>query len=124
MGFWVYMLECSDGSYYIGHTDDPEKRFGQHQAGLIPGYTHTRRPVTLVYSQELLHVRNVDSRTANQRLEQSEKGGADSRRLEGNPASRLGNEESVARTLAVSARSPFDTSGRTGTGIFEELERR
>lgn len=52
MSFWVYMLRCSDGSYYIGQTDDLEQRIGEHQQGAIPGYTHNRRPVTLVYSQE------------------------------------------------------------------------
>ena len=54
MSFWVYILQCSDGSYYVGHTDDLEKRFGEHRDGLVPGYTHTRRPVSLVYSQEFV----------------------------------------------------------------------
>ena len=52
MSFWAYVLRCSDGSYYVGHTDDLEQRFGQHQSGLIPGYTQKRRPVTLMWSQE------------------------------------------------------------------------
>jgi predicted GIY-YIG superfamily endonuclease len=48
--FWVYMLRCSDDSYYIGHTDDIERRMGQHVAGEIPGcYTYRRRPIELVY---------------------------------------------------------------------------
>ena len=50
--FFVYMLRCADGSYYVGHTDDLEQRFAQHQAGEIEGYTHQRRPVELVWSQE------------------------------------------------------------------------
>jgi LAO/AO transport system kinase len=50
--FFVYMLRCSDGSYYVGHTDELEHRFAQHQAGEIEGYTHERRPVELVWSQE------------------------------------------------------------------------
>lgn len=53
MSFWVYMLRCADSSYYVGHTDNLEQRIGQHQTGIVPGYTHNRRPVTLVYSQEL-----------------------------------------------------------------------
>jgi len=52
MTFWTYILRCSDGSYYTGHTDDLERRVGQHQAGEIPGYTQTRRPVALMWSQE------------------------------------------------------------------------
>ncbi|MFO1295518.1 MAG: GIY-YIG nuclease family protein [Rubrivivax sp.] len=50
--FFVYMLRCADGSYYVGHTDELERRIAQHRAGEIPGYTHERRPVELVWSQE------------------------------------------------------------------------
>ena len=49
MGFWLYVLRCSDGSYYIGQTDDLEKRIGQHQAGQSGGYTKSRRPVEVVF---------------------------------------------------------------------------
>ena len=52
MTFWTYMLRCRDGSYYIGHTDHLDHRVGQHQAGEIPGYTATRRPVEVVWSAE------------------------------------------------------------------------
>jgi len=49
MSFWVYILRCADGSYYTGHTDNLEQRIGQHNAGAIEGYTHSRRPVTLMW---------------------------------------------------------------------------
>jgi len=49
LNFHVYMLRCSDGSYYVGHTDDLELRLAQHERGELPGYTSTRRPVTLVW---------------------------------------------------------------------------
>ena len=52
MTFWVYILRCSDGSYYSGHTDDLERRMAQHQTGEIPCYASTRLPVELVFSQE------------------------------------------------------------------------
>ena len=52
MGFWVYILSCADGSYYIGHTDNLETRIAQHQTGEIEGYTSTRLPVELVFSSE------------------------------------------------------------------------
>ena len=52
MPFWLYMLKCSDGSYYIGHTDDLEARLIQHDAGSGDSYTTTRRPVQLVYAAE------------------------------------------------------------------------
>lgn len=49
--FWVYILNCADGSYYTGHTDNLEKRIGEHQSGAFGGYTATRKPVTLAWSQ-------------------------------------------------------------------------
>jgi putative endonuclease len=51
-GAFIYILRCSDGSYYIGTTRIAlEIRIAQHNAGALGGYTATRRPVTLVYSQ-------------------------------------------------------------------------
>jgi tRNA/rRNA methyltransferase len=50
LDFHAYLLRCSDGSYYAGHTDDLDARIPQHQSGLIPGYTQERRPVELVWS--------------------------------------------------------------------------
>ena len=51
MTFAAYMLRCADGSYYLGHTDDLERRVAEHQSGAIPGYTHDRRPLELVWSE-------------------------------------------------------------------------
>ncbi len=50
--FYVYILKCSDGSYYTGHTDDLEKRIAEHNAGTYMCYTVTRLPVFLVFVQE------------------------------------------------------------------------
>ena len=50
--FHVYMLRCADDSYYVGHTDDLERRMAQHRAGDIDGYTKKHGPVELVWSQE------------------------------------------------------------------------
>jgi LAO/AO transport system kinase len=49
--FYVYMLRCSDGTYYAGQTDDVDTRMQQHYAGEI-GYTATRKPVELVWRGE------------------------------------------------------------------------
>ena len=46
--FWAYMLRCSDGSYYTGHTDSLEHRIAQHRAGLGSDWTKRRLPVELV----------------------------------------------------------------------------
>jgi putative endonuclease len=53
MGCYVYMLRCADGSFYIGSAtgDDLNRRIDEHQTGARPGYTSTRRPVTLVWSE-------------------------------------------------------------------------
>ena len=52
MSFWVYILRCADDSYYTGHTDNLERRIGEHQDGLCNSYTAGRLPVELVFSQE------------------------------------------------------------------------
>ena len=52
MTFWAYLLRCADGSLYAGHTDDLDKRIGEHLTGTCGGYTATRLPVELVWSQE------------------------------------------------------------------------
>ena len=48
----VYLLRCSDGSYYLGHTNDLEHRLAAHERGAIEGYTLSRRPVELVFSDQ------------------------------------------------------------------------
>src|SRR5437867_1092033 len=49
LAFYVYMLRCSDGSHYVGHTDNLEQRLAAHQNGAIPGYCSGRRPLKLVW---------------------------------------------------------------------------
>jgi len=52
MSFFVYILKCSDGSYYTGHTDNLEKRLAEHTQGTLPScYTFNRCPVQLVFQQ-------------------------------------------------------------------------
>src|SRR5664279_6375440 len=51
-GAWLYILRCFDGSYYVGTTRDSlELRIAQHNAGTFGGYTGSRRPVKLIFSQ-------------------------------------------------------------------------
>ena len=47
LAYYVYMLRCSDGSYYVGHTNDLEHRLAAHERVAIEGYTLSRRPVEL-----------------------------------------------------------------------------
>ena len=51
MAFSVYILQCVDDSYYTGHTDNLELRLAQHQQKIMAGYTSSRLPVKLVFSQ-------------------------------------------------------------------------
>lgn len=48
----MYILLCSDGSYYTGSTIDLERRLEQHQNGEGANHTKKRLPVTLVYYEE------------------------------------------------------------------------
>ena len=52
MAFWTYILLCADRRYYTGHTDDLESRIPQHQSGEIEGFTSSRLPVRLMWSQD------------------------------------------------------------------------
>ena len=52
--YYLYLLQCSDGSYYTGIARDLEQRLKQHN-GLVKGgasYTKTRRPVVLKYFEK------------------------------------------------------------------------
>lgn len=61
--YFVYILKCSDNSYYTGVTNDLQTRHYQHQEGLIEGsYTHDRRPVQLVYFEEFQDIKDAINR--------------------------------------------------------------
>ena len=49
---YTYILECSDGTYYTGWTNNLEKRLKDHNDGKGAKYTKARRPVVLVYYEE------------------------------------------------------------------------
>jgi putative endonuclease len=61
MGGWAYMLQCADKSYYVGSTsyDDVAIRVGEHNDGRFEGYTHSRRPVTLVWAERFEDLRQA-----------------------------------------------------------------
>lgn len=49
--YYTYIVECADGSYYVGVTNALEKRIDQHNEGKNKAaYTYKRRPVILRYS--------------------------------------------------------------------------
>ena len=50
--YYVYILKCSDGSYYTGITNDIEKRFNEHNYGKNKNcYTYKRRPLEIVFQE-------------------------------------------------------------------------
>ncbi len=54
--FYVYMLRCSNGLYYVGHTDDIYRRLDQHMTPGLNSYVSQRLPFELVF------VESFDSR--------------------------------------------------------------
>lgn len=53
MTYWVYILRCADGTLYTGCTNDLSRRLAAHNAGKGAKYTRSRRPVELVYREEV-----------------------------------------------------------------------
>lgn len=52
MNYFVYILECSDGTYYTGMTSHLKRRFSRHKNGSDKrAYTYSRRPVKLVWCE-------------------------------------------------------------------------
>lgn len=55
--FYVYILKCSDKTYYTGVTNNIELRFKQHNEGFNQSsYTYSRRPVELVFISEFKYI--------------------------------------------------------------------
>ena len=55
--YYVYILKCSDNSYYTGITNDVDRRLNEHVLGLHKNsYTFSRRPVMLLYQEYFTEV--------------------------------------------------------------------
>src|ERR1700735_5653905 len=53
----LYILRCADNSYYVGTARlGLDRRFAEHEGGTFDGYTATRRPLTLVFSQHFQRI--------------------------------------------------------------------
>lgn len=59
---WMYILQCADGSYYVGSMRNLDLRLIQHQSGKGSRYTSGRLPVELVYGEEYDRVVDAYSR--------------------------------------------------------------
>ena len=62
MSSYMYILKCSDGSFYTGSTRELEKRVMEHNMGLGANYTRKHRPVELVYYEEFQRVDDAFAR--------------------------------------------------------------
>ncbi len=56
---FMYILECSDRSLYVGSTWDLDRRLSQHNAGEGAEYTRNRLPVRLLYSEYYSRIENA-----------------------------------------------------------------
>lgn len=77
MSFFVYILQCSDATYYVGCTNNLDKRIKQHNESKWGAhYTKIRRPVKLLYSEEfdtLITARRRESEIKGWRREKKER---------------------------------------------------
>ncbi len=72
---FIYILQCADKSYYVGSTNNLERRVHQHNhAKSGAHYTKIRRPVVLKYSEEVATLAEARAREAElKRLKREEK---------------------------------------------------
>lgn len=102
MAFWTYMLHVNGGKFYVGHTDDIERRIAQHAAGHLPGFTRNHLPVKLVWSQEFST--RHEAKDAEKRL----KGWSRAKKL-----ALIRDDWAQISRLAKSKGSPSTSSGQT-----------
>lgn len=50
--YFVYILLCSDGSFYTGISNDPQQRFLDHKNSKGGAYTRTHKPIKLIYTEQ------------------------------------------------------------------------
>lgn len=76
MSYFIYILQCSDKSYYVGCTNNLERRLRQHNESKWGArYTKIRRPVVLLYSEQfetLLEARRGEAEIKGWRREKKE----------------------------------------------------
>ena len=98
------MLHCSGGAFYVGHTDNLERRIAQHEAGEIGGFTHDKLPVKLVWAESF--PQRIDALTMERRI----KGWSRAKKL---ALIRGDWEDIVQLARGRSKGEPSTSSGRT-----------
>lgn len=59
---FMYIMECSDGTYYTGTTDDLFSKIQKYKSGKGPNYVRKRMPARMVYFEEFHSARKADQR--------------------------------------------------------------
>ncbi|MHB8860544.1 MAG: GIY-YIG nuclease family protein [Minisyncoccota bacterium] len=62
--YFVYVLECGDGSLYTGITTDVARRFAEHQKGIGSHFTRAKRAKRIVYTEECADRSSAQKREA------------------------------------------------------------
>ena len=57
--YWVYIVQCRDGTYYTGYTNNIENRIAMHNSGKGAKYLIRKLPVKLVYAKEYCYYKNA-----------------------------------------------------------------
>ena len=99
------MLHCRGGAFYLGQTDDLERRLAEHQSGVVKGFTADRLPVTLVWSQEF--ATRLEAKESERRI----KGWSRAKKL----ALIRGDWDRISQ-LAKAKNGPSTSSGQTEEG--------
>ena len=102
------MLHCRGGYFYVGHTDDIDRRIGEHKSGLVPGFTADHQPVELVWSDQFAS--RDDAKAAERKL----KGWSRAKKL----ALIRGDWDRIS-DLAKKQDSASTSSAWTGKGEYE-----
>ena len=134
MSFWVYILKCNDDSYYTGHTDNLELRVAMQQTGKIDGYTGSRLPITLLFSEQFttrfdaLEMERRIKTWSRKKKEAMMRGDWDEvSRLAQNRSQSLvppqppGGSTGSPRTVKISSARPEPFDGSTGSPPTEKI---
>ncbi|MCA1749097.1 MAG: GIY-YIG nuclease family protein [Parasphingopyxis sp.] len=103
MSFWTYMLHCRGGYFYVGHTDNLERRMAEYESGAICGFVRDHWPASLVWSE------TCPTRYEALEMERRIKGWSKVKKL----ALIRGDWEAISMLAKKKKVSPSTSSGRT-----------
>ena len=109
---YMYILECSDGSYYTGSTNDLERRLEQHRSGEGANYTRKHLPVKLVYFEEFQRIDEAFYREKQvQGWSRKKKEALINGRFDSLASTSSASDSTVASKGSASASSAADSTG-------------